>query len=200
MNLDLAQSWLDRNRLGVVLALVGLILLGAGWFWLKTGFKSENKVEILSASTEQKTTKTIYIDISGAVNAPGVYQLEPGSRVDDAIKKAGGLATDANFKWIETNLNRASVLSDGAKLYIPSQSEVQVTNAGASGSLVKTSNEKININSATQSELEALAGIGPVTAGKIINGRPYQNVEELVTKKIVGQKVFDNIKNQLSVW
>ena len=200
MNLDQARSWFEHNRLPVILGLAGLIIFGAGLFWLKTGGQPQTQVEILSASTEQTNTKDIYIDVSGAVNQPGVYRLPSGSRVADALTQAGGLAEGANSQWIATNLNRAMVLVDGAKIYIPSQSETQSSNAGASSSLVKTTSEKININSASQSELESLTGIGPVTAVKIISGRPYQTIEELVSKKILGQKTFDKLKDQLALW
>lgn len=200
MNLDLARSWLKENHWLVVLALVGLIIFGSGLFWLKTSDQPQTQVEILSASTEQSQTKDIYVDISGAVSSPGVYQLMLGSRVEDALQAAGGVIGDANTKWVATNLNRAMVLVDGAKIYIPSQSETQSDNRGASNSLMKTGNEKFNLNSASQAELESLAGIGPITAEKIISGRPYQTIEELVNHKILGQKSFDKIKDQLTVW
>lgn len=200
MNLDQARSWFEHNRLPVMVALGGLIIFGSGLFWLKTSGQPQTQVEILSASTEQNSTKDIYVDVSGAVNKPGVYQLELGSRVEDALRAAGGLAGGANTQWIATNLNRAMVLADGAKIYIPSQSETQSSNAGASSSLVKTISEKVNLNSASQSELESLIGVGPVTAVKIISGRPYQTIEELVSKKILGQKTFDKLKDQLTLW
>lgn len=200
MNLDQVRSWFEHNRWLVILALAGLIIFGSGLFWLKTSGQPQTQVEILSASTEQTNAKSIYIDVSGAVNKPGVYQLELGSRVEDALRAAGGFTEGASTKWIETNLNRAMILVDGAKIYIPSQSEIQTNSAGASSSLVKTISEKVNLNSASQSELETLTGVGPVTAVKIISGRPYQTIEELVSKKILGQKTFDKLKDQLAVW
>lgn len=190
------QNWLEHNRLIIILALVGIVILGAGIFWLKTSSQPETKVEILSASTdntEQILTKDIYIDISGAVNKPGIYKLKLGSRIEDALQMAGGIASDANSEWVETNLNRAAVLIDGQKIYIPNTLSTPL-------STVKIISEKININSASKAELESLTGVGPVTAEKIISGRPYQTVEELVSKKIMGQKTFAKIKNQLSVW
>lgn len=180
--------WLDRKLVG--LALAGLALVGGGIFWYRTAGQPQTQVEILSAQTESDVSNTIYVDISGAVNQPGVYQLPAGSRVEDALQAAEGLAETASTKWIESNLNRAMVLTDGVKLYIP---QIQDT-------LVETGNEKISLNSASKSELESLSGIGPVTAEKIIAGRPYQSIEELVNKKIVGQKTFTTIKNAISVW
>ena len=188
------QNWLEHNRLIIILGLVGLTILGAGIFWHKTNHEPETKVEILSASAnsiEQKPSKDIYIDISGAVNKPGVYQLKAGSRVENALQIAGGIASNANTGWIDSSLNRASVLIDGQKLYIPTNSN---------SNPVKITSEKININSASRLELESLTGVGPVTAEKIISSRPYQTIDELVSRKIISQKTFAKIKDQLSVW
>ncbi|MDO8488165.1 MAG: helix-hairpin-helix domain-containing protein [bacterium] len=193
MNLEEIQTWLNSHLLEVSLALIGLILIGGGMFWYKTGGQPATQVEVLSADNDQSSTKQIFVDISGAVNSPGVFQLPSGSRVEDALKLAGGLASSADTKWIEMNLNRAQVLIDGAKLYIPLMNDT-------SSSQVKTSSENISINSATKSELESLPGIGPVTAEKIISNRSYQTLEELVSKKVLNQKLFESLKNQLVVW
>lgn len=193
MNLDQVKSWLNAFRLELVLAIIGLILLGAGLFWFKSQGVGETNVEVISASDDLKTTNSIFIDISGSVNKAGVYELASESRVNDAIMAAGGLSTEADLEWVSANLNRAQTLVDGAKIYIPSKID---TNS----SLMKTSSEKISINSATKTDLELLSGIGPVTAEKIISNRPYQTIDELLNKKVVGEKVFESIKDQLSLW
>jgi len=194
--LDQVKSWAEVNKMGVILALVGLILIGSGLFWYRSSQVIQPPVQILSATTDQKTSNTIYIDISGAVNNPGVYQVEVNTRVGEALAKAGGINAEANMDWVAKNLNQASIIRDGMKLYIPRREEV----ISSQNAPVENNNENININSATQTELEALPGIGPVTAAKIISGRPYQAVDDLVTKKIVGQKVFSQIKDQVSAW
>ncbi len=196
MILDQVKSWAEVNKMGVILALVGLILIGSGLFWYRSSQVIQPPVQILSATTDQKTSNTIYIDISGAVNNPGVYQVEVNTRVGEALAKAGGINAEANMDWVAKNLNQASIIRDGMKLYIPRREEV----ISSQNAPVENNNENININSATQTELEALPGIGPVTAAKIISGRPYQAVDDLVTKKIVGQKVFSQIKDQVSAW
>lgn len=142
----------------------------------------------------------LVVDIAGAVVNPGVYRLPAGSRVEDAIAAAGGLSADADGDRLSKVVNRAAKLSDGAKLYIPQKSDV--TSGNVSTPNVPDSSDYphlVSINAASQSELETLSGIGPVTATKIINGRPYTSLEELVTKKAVGQALFDKLKDQLTL-
>ena len=185
MSESIIREWVEAHRWAVLLALVGATLIGAGVFWWKSGSSEPAQLEIIMSATE---SSKLMIDVSGEVTKPGVYQLSGGARVEEALAAAGGITSSADTNYIEKYLNRASKLSDGQKLYIPKQ--------GAE----KTESGLVNINSASQAELEALPGIGPVTAGKIMAGRPYQNISELVERKIVGQKGYDQIKDQISVW
>src|SRR3989344_1802896 len=158
----------------IVLALLGLTLIGAGVFWWKSGGVEEDKIEIIEASGE--VASKVKVDIEGAVEKPGIYELDNGSRIGDVIEKAG-LGAEADTKWIETYLNRAEVVKDGMKIYIPSKSEIlnpksEILNKS------QIQNSKIDVNTASQVELEELPGIGPVTAKKIIDGRPYGRIEE----------------------
>ena len=99
--------------------------------------------------------------------------------------------------YIEKNVNLAQKLSDGTKIYIPSKTEQPGPN---SISIINaSSNGLISINSASAQKLEELSGIGPVTAGEIIDGRPHNSIQDLLDKKIVGQKTFDKIKEQISL-
>ncbi len=181
------REWVEAHRWAVLLALVGAILIGAGVFWGRTGQESE--VRILSGVSESSTSAELIVDIGGKVARPGVYKLPIGSRIEDALRAAGGEAEGADTNYIEKYLNKAAKVSDGQKIYIPQKSEAR-----------SQESVTVNINSASQGELEALPGIGPVMAGKIMAGRPYQNISELVERKIVGQKIYDQIKDQISVW
>ena len=181
----------------VVLALVGLALIGAGVFWWRSGGAEEDKIEIIN-DIEVKSGK-IMVDVGGAVAKPGLYEAQVGSRIGEVLGMAGGLSNDADTKWIDIYLNRAEVVKDGMKIFIPSKSQTTNPNDQTSSNNQATSS-KININSATQAELEELPGIGPVTAKKIIDGRPYGRIEELAEKKIVGQKVWEQIQGSVSVW
>lgn len=186
---DVIRDWVEAHRWEVLGVLLGIVLIGSGVFFWKSGLNEPVQPEIvLSASTSAK----MVVDVGGEVKSPGVYELPVGSRVEDALRAAEGLSEGADQNYIDKYLNRAAKLSDGQKLYVP--------RAGAEktqDSMLKT---QLNINLASQGELETLPGVGPVTAGKIIAGRPYQNVSELVEKKVVGQKLYDHIKEQISVW
>lgn len=184
-----------------------LIFLGiSSLLFLSSFLFSQNKyqssdiiftTEESSASAE--LSNSITVDIAGEVNMPGVYSLSPTSRVNDLIEKAGGLTSEADMEWIGKSLNRAQLLHDGDKLYISGRGDVKsdqsITNNIESTS---TTNVKTNINTASSSELEELPGIGEKTAAKIIDGRPYQSIEDLRTKKIVGESVFTKIKDLIA--
>ena len=92
----------------------------------------------------------------------------------------------------------AQKLVDGTKVYVPAAGEEGVA-AGATGSSGGQT-AKVNINTASQAELEALPGIGAVTASKIISNRPYQQTGELLSKKVVGKSVYDKLKDSLVVY
>ena len=161
----------------------------------------QTKIPKESIVSPDTVSKDITIDISGAVKNPGVYHLEKDSRVQDAIALAGGFIDKVNKTFVAKQLNLASKLSDGGKLYIPFEGETApatVLAAATSGSSSSTSS-KTNVNTASQSDLEALSGVGPVTATKIINGRPYQGLEELLSKKAVSKSVYSKIKDSLEI-
>lgn len=190
---------LDRFKLPIGLSMVGIVLIIGGMF-------ASGLTKHPSTSSEQnfpkesliQTQKILSVDVSGAVITPGVYQLEEGSRIEDAIKEAGGFAENANTEYISKYFNMAQKLSDGSKVYVPQKGEEAFSQAGSIAG-VKTV-AKVNINTAGQSELEALPGIGPVTASKIISDRPYGSVEELLSKKVLSKSVFEKIKDQLVVY
>ncbi|OGK16871.1 hypothetical protein A3H80_04620 [Candidatus Roizmanbacteria bacterium RIFCSPLOWO2_02_FULL_37_19] len=196
------------------LALTGVII--SFWFFI-TVYKgeSETKINIIKDEKEIENgdlrfenDERIFIDISGAVNKPGLYELSPQSRIKDALEKAQGLSTSADSDFFNRNYNLARILVDQEKIYVPSKQEVVngvfiegVYTIGQSNISQKIASEKtqggdkVNINNASQKELESLPGIGPVTARKIIESRPYSSAEELVEKKIVSQKMLDEIKS-----
>ncbi|MBI2420982.1 MAG: helix-hairpin-helix domain-containing protein, partial [Candidatus Levybacteria bacterium] len=97
--------------------------------------------------------------------------------------------------FIEKNINLASKVTDGMKIYIPRVGESLSSGVNTT---ISSGSSLVGINSAGQAELEALPGIGPVTAGKIIAGRPYSSIDDLVAKKAVSQSVFEKIKDQIS--
>lgn len=181
----------DQFKGAAVVGLCGLILFGIGVLWLRTDTREENGVEILG----EATVAVIRVEVAGAVVRPGVYELANNSRVDEALIEAGGTTGEADAEWVEKNVNRAAKLVDGQKIYIPRRNEANVQVSG--GGL---QNFRININSASITELDTLPGIGPATANKMVGGRPYSRIEELVERKMVSQKVFEAISDKIAVW
>ncbi len=144
-------------------------------------------------TTEQVGDLAVYV--CGAVQVPGVYHLEQGSRIVDAITVAGGFDEEADT----TSLNQAERLEDGQKLYVPTLEEMQKGNSVPQ----KVTEDKIDINHATKEQLMTLAGIGPSKAEDILAYREehggFQSIEEL--KQINGIKdgIFDKIKDSITV-
>ena len=161
--------------------------------------------EIDEEEAENKESK-IKVHISGAVKNEGVYELEEDARIIDVIEKAGGTLEIADMK----NVNLASKLEDGMKIYIPKQGE-EVTNSNqeveeniALGNTSKESSKgKININKASKEELDTLPGIGESTAEKIINYRKehksFKSIEELKEVKGIGDAKFEEIKDLVDI-
>lgn len=191
----------DRFKLEIVLALVGLFLVGCGVFVYKMGEISTDSIEIISSSEVlgETTQNKLLIDVAGAVVKPGVYEIAQNGRYGMALEAAGGLAEGADQDFVAKNLNMAEKVKDGQKIYIPYKNDQTLNSNDQVNSNHQNSN-KININSASQSELESLSGIGPATAKKVIENRPYSDIKDLVDKKVLGQKVFDQISDQISLW
>ena len=191
---------LNQFKIPIALSLLGLVLIIGGIF--ASGInKAQPKVYPKDSLVEAQ--KMISIDVSGAVVKPGVYQLRDGSRIEVAIAASGGFAETANTEYISKYLNMAQKLSDGSKVYVPAAGDSSSSSgyAGQGGSVAGTSVQaKVNINTASESDLDNLPGIGPVTASKIISGRPYQAIEDLLKEKIVSKAVFEKIKDQLIVY
>lgn len=151
--------------------------------------------------TKQKdelSGKRITVDVEGAVQSPGVYTLPAGSRLQDALIAAGGMDDKADRNTVAKSINLASKLIDGAKVYIPVVGE-EIANSGTSQVLGVDINRPVDINNASLSELDALPGVGKTTADKIIANRPYSSIDDLILKKVVNKKVFDEIRERVGV-
>lgn len=189
----------------LLLGCMGLILFVYGTWVVVRGNKPHEKMSLErfsqasgSAVLGSENTNTISIDVEGAVASPSVVKIASTARIQDALVAVGGLSATADRVWVEKHVNLAAKLTDGAKIYIPKLGEQVDTGstAGDSG-IVQDINQQININSATSDQLDSLPGVGPVTAQKIIAGRPYSTVQDLQTKKIVSNSVYLKIKDSI---
>lgn len=194
------------KKIPLLLGFFGLLFLVIGVFVVILTNKTEDdKIEIIPAA-EVSTLQTLLADIEGAVVKPGVYELPFGSRINDLLIMAGGLSAKADRNWVETNLNKAQKLKDGDKVYIPLEDEpsfantAQNKNVGVISGSSTTVSSRININTASLTELDTLWGVGQPTAKKIVDNRPYQKIEELVSKKVISPSTFQKISSQLTVY
>lgn len=192
-----------RNIIPIGLGLVGLLFLIIGVFQIYTSQKSAQPDLVFEESDAQDEKPTeIIVDIEGAVMTPGVYKISSESRVVDALAKAGGLSQEADREFVEKNINLASKVTDSMKIYIPRVGEQilseNTTSSGSVSSGLGAGGPVMNINLASMSDLEALPGVGEVTAQKIIEGRPYVSIDELLSKKIIGVATFEKIKDKIA--
>lgn len=183
--------------------------------------KKENLIEditdTIETSEENNTndqekvniTTKMMVYITGEVKKPGIYELEENSRIKDAIEEAGGLKETADI----TDINLATILQDEDKITIPSKEETkqenqstektQSTTSSAANSTTKNQNTKVNINTATQTELETLPGIGPSIASKIVSYRKengkFKSIEEIKKVSGIGESKYTNIKELIKV-
>lgn len=167
----------------------------------------------------------IVVNVSGAVKRSGLYNLVSPARIGQAIDAAGGLHTAADVAFVQKQLNLAGVLQDGDKVYVPYQGEIELGKMIAEFSQVHESSleenpkaispgssppegqgevsdslkGKISINSATQAALDELPGIGVARATAIIDGRPYQSIAELVTRKVLPQSIYAQIESYIGL-
>lgn len=198
LSLDSLSFLLNTYRLPLFIAVVGLVfILSSILFMVKRN--SSSGVTFVEKSASSSSPITIKVDIEGAVEAPGVYELASDSRVGDLLIMAGGFSLNADREWSAKYINQAARLSDGGKIYIPEVGE-GISTASVLGASDSNSTSLVNINTASLSELDRLSGVGEVTAKKIIEGRPYLTIEELKSKKIVGNSVFEKIKDIVVVY
>ena len=200
----------------IIVICTGLGLLVGGFFLLKpspqTPVKETNlQAEVAAVSkdsvSENEVKKEepveqdlITVDVKGAVKAPGIYDLPVGSRVNDAVQKAGGLTEQADSK----SLNLAQKVSDEALVYVPTKGEEAASQQTVSGTASSTSKEKkINLNKASLEELKQVKGLGGKRAQDIIDHREtngkFKSVDELKKVSGIGAKTIEKLKDYVTV-
>lgn len=148
----------------------------------------------------------IVVDVQGAVLRPGVVRVAAGSRVADAIAAAGGFGPRVAADRVGQVLNLAAVLRDGDQVIVPSRNDpagAPGASAGSTGSSSgSTSGGPVDLNRASASELDALPGIGPVTAARIIAAReerPFASLDDLRARKVLGAATIEKLKELVVV-
>ena len=154
-----------------------------------------------SSAVPASSSRLLVVEVSGAVARPGVFRLPSGSRVADAIDAAGGYGPRVDVRAADRALNLAAPLQDGQKVHVPDRDEGSAAPPAGGGSRgPKTpSGGTVDVNRATPAELDALPGVGPATAAKIIAGRPYASLDELVSRKAVSAATLEKIRGLVAV-
>ncbi|OGK14388.1 hypothetical protein A3I50_01630 [Candidatus Roizmanbacteria bacterium RIFCSPLOWO2_02_FULL_37_9] len=204
--------WLKYKIEVILLSAAFVIILTSGLIFVKSQEEKEDIPLLEPVKISEIKENKIFVDLSGAVENPNVYEITSGARLKDVLVLAGGLSSGADRSFFSRNFNLARILADQEKIYIPSSEEieegrlkeseqalinVQGQTLGASSQDLQSG--KIKINSAPMDELDTLPGVGKVTAQKIIQNRPYESIEDLLNKKIVGKSVFEKIKDQIDL-
>lgn len=208
---------IKEYKIIVICAGLGLVL--GGFFLLKpstqksvteTNLQAEVAAVSKDSSSEKEMKKEekeespgqdlITVDVKGAVKSPGIYDLPVGSRVNDAVQKAGGLTEEADSK----SLNLAQKVSDEALLYVPTKGEEAASQQAASGTSPSTSKEKkVNLNKASLEELKQVKGLGGKRAQDIIDHREangkFKSVDELKKVSGIGAKTIEKLKDYVTV-
>ncbi|EFE57088.1 helix-hairpin-helix domain-containing protein [Streptococcus oralis] len=207
---------IKEYKIIVICAVLGLAL--GAFFLLKptsqTSVKETNlQAEVAAVSKDSSSEKEIKkeekeespeqdlitVDVKGAVKSPGIYDLPVGSRVHDAVQKAGGLTDEADSK----SLNLAQKVSDEALVYVPTKGEEAASQQAASGTTPSTSKEKkVNLNKASLEELKQVKGLGGKRAQDIIDHREangkFKSVDELKKVSGIGAKTIEKLKDYVT--
>ena len=209
-----------KQKKNLIIIIGIIILVGIYWiFNISTNTQDittqENMLEIAESTNdnnEESEEDFIIVHITGGINNPGIVKLKENSRIEDAIEAAGGLTEDSDI----TDVNLAYVLEDGVKIRIPiiddsddnDEESTYVTEDSGKGVILEDNSESssssiVNINKATQTELETLPGIGPSLATKIIeyresNGK-FSKKEDIKNVTGIGDSKYANIKDFIKV-
>ena len=201
---------LSRGELAGLIVIVVLTLAGAGFWYVRAlprpidvgvragaAASGAPATSASGATSASPAAEDVGVDVAGLVRNPGVYSLPAGSRVIDAIRRAGGPLPKANL----SALNLAAPLTDGTQIAV---SDGSVPAVGAGGGATGSGGVPVvNVNTATEPELESLTGVGPVTANAIIQYRtehgPFATVDDLMNVSGIGPATLEELRPQVTV-
>lgn len=191
--------------------IIGLLICGGGLLFFAMMYRPQTSIPQSSTKATQDHTvhqkqassvsandEKILIDIKGAVQTPGVYDVSHQPRLQAVIAKAGGLTEQAD----RLQVNLAQKVTDGQMIYIPVKGE-HVAGVGVAGQDKTANQEKVNLNTATIEALQALEGVGAKKAAQIIAYREtnggFKKITDLKAVSGIGDKRFDAIKDKLTI-
>jgi competence protein ComEA len=206
--------WFGPGRLAATAFAVIAVVVGGSWLLQGPSSRAEDQlpfdtrssstgVASIGTSVVASTTTVappIVVYVAGAVMAPGVYTLDVGARVTDAVAAAGGAAVDADLRVV----NLAALVADGERIYVPKVGETVPAVVGDASAVDDTTpSGPVNVNSATADQLDVLPGVGPTTAEAIVAHReqhgPFQTVEQLADVRGIGPVKLDALRGLVTV-
>ena len=190
----------------LMVLVVAALLAGSLGIVAFAAMQPGGRVEVLADQSDAAISSAaapagavVVVQVAGAVERPGVYSLPAGSRVGDAIKAAGGYSPDVDPRAAETKLNLAARLQDAQSIVVPRRGDAASASGAARSS---TSAGPVNLNTAGSAELDALPGIGPATAARILASReqkPFAAVDDLVKRKLVSAATLAAFRDRVTV-
>jgi len=205
---------LNKKQKIIIIVIATFMLLFIGFYIIKKANNSEyieletqdyEVTESSSINEEIIEEQEIIIHVTGAVKNQGIVQVEEGARISDVIDIAGGITNEADL----SKINLAYEVEDGQKIYVPNvndETNIESITEEAGENVLEDNNSnssKVNINTASQTELETLNGVGPSTALKIINYREengeFNKIEDIKNVPGIGDVKFENLKDSICV-
>jgi competence protein ComEA len=193
---------LSRRELVGLIAIVAVVLAGAGLWYARSlprpvAIHSDLRpVAPAAAASVSPSPSILLVHVAGRVRKPGVYEFQPGDRVIDAVQAAGGPGKRADLDA----LNLAAPLTDGEQVLVPVRGP---STAAPGGPVAPTTPGLVNVNTASESDLEELPGIGPVLAQRIVDYRtqhgPFSSVDGLLDVSGIGPATLDEFRDQVTV-
>lgn len=217
MNIRERLDTLSRGELAGLVVVVVLLLAGVGLWYSRslprpievatTGSFAPAPTTSLgpmptgSTSASPSPSAVLIVDVAGWVRRPGVFEFQPGDRVIDAVERAGGARDNADL----TLLNLAAPLTDGQQILVPKHGATVPGTTGTTGipGTTGTTGALVNINTADETTLETLNGVGPVLAAAIIQYRtehgPFASVDQLDEVSGIGPATLEDLRSQVTV-
>lgn len=201
---------IKNNKMLLIAAAVVMIFAASAAFFIFNEKRDTISIEEADLEIEAEESKAsnaarkegdekVFVDVSGCVKKPGVYEVSAASRIFQVIELAGGVTPDADTSYI----NQAEPVSDGLKINIPDKNNTDISAGTTSSASQENSTGKININTADATKLQEIPGIGPVTAEKIISYREsngyFSSVEQIKNVSGIGDKTYEKIKDIINV-
>lgn len=197
------ENLTKKQKILITGILLIIVLFGIYYF-------SNSREEILNDSSDNELVEGVYsestgdssyqyVEITGQVLSPGVYEVKKELMVIELIDLAGGLTEYADLESVHKDISLSSIVEQRQKIYIPALPIYTNGSKGTSGSTKPSADNKVSINSATIDQLDSLPDVGPATANKIISSRPYKTLEDLKEVEGIGEKTYNNIVSLITL-